>query len=184
MRSPQAPSPPCSLFLLHLLRRTVGGNWSSISAHSCRRGCRGYRRAGSSWVSRQPHCPRGPGGRRARPGRGRGGVTGESAQPLEAGQETVVPFFSKASCRYSCVEVCVHTGPCSVWERFQGRSPSHGEGAAHGAKAGTLTAQHCPTVRPPPRPQAARALGFRKVAILGICVDISSAWDRLTGGAS
>lgn len=62
-RAPWLPVPlrslhSASLFLLHLLLITVGGNWSSISAHSCSPGCRGYRRAGGSWVSRQPHCCR------------------------------------------------------------------------------------------------------------------------------
>lgn len=88
----------------------------------------------------------GLGGRRARPVLRRGGATEKSAQPckewqpLEAGQETVVPFFSKASCRYSSVKVCVHTeqssGNCSMAE------PLHTErGLATEQRAGTLTSK-------------------------------------------
>lgn len=48
-------------------------------------------------------------------------------EPLKAGQETVISFFSKASCRYSSVQVRVHTGavpPTLLWEMHHGGSPS------------------------------------------------------------
>ena len=58
-----------------------------------------------------------PGSRRWRPVCAGEGVspknrlspTQKEWQPLEASQGTATPFFSEASCRYSSVQVCVHT---------------------------------------------------------------------------
>lgn len=133
-RSGSAASGPASLFLLHLLLITVGGNWSSISAHSCSRGC--LATGGRGQLGQPPaslSLVRGPAAAR------RGGGTEKSAQPcqermnqpLGAGQGTVLPFFSQAGRRYSRAEVCVHTG--DALGTAPGRRPLAGRGA------GTLT---------------------------------------------
>lgn len=94
-------------------------------------------------------------------------------QPLKAGQETVLAFFSKASCRYSSAQVCVHTGK-SASEFALGNAPwgkplKPGAGLATEEGAGTLTSQDLPSwvplhvcLRPPD------LFGLRRLAILDI----------------
>lgn len=54
-------------------------------------------------------------------------------------------FFSKASCFYSSVQVCLHTGavPLSLlWEMLHAQAPHTKRGGlAMGERAGTLTIQ-------------------------------------------
>lgn len=159
----ETPPPPRSgslhpawRFLLHLLLVAVGGNWSSIRAHSCSRGCRGYRRAGSSWVSRQPLCRRWT---TQADVRGRGGVTQAWARPRR--ERVAAPgsrsgdsgsiFLQSQLLPFKCEGLCSHRAVS--WELLQGRAPSHAAEGRDPDNAPLLSGV------PSAAPQAARALG-------------------------
>lgn len=144
----------------------MGGNWSSISAHSCRRSCRGdgAARAAGSAASPIVVSPRTGGAR----GRGWHRESGSALprQPLGASQGTVLPFFSQAGLRSSRAEVCVHTG--HALGTAPGRRPLAGGG--RGALTELSPSPSPPLALPPPSPPLCLPLLWRAVAFLDVSI--------------
>lgn len=131
---PLPPLLPC-LLPPHLLLIWVGGNWPSISAHSCSPGCCGDG-LGRGVQLGQPSLivVGGLGCCSVRPVSSRGGVTGKSAQPCT---ERMVALGSRSGDSHSIfLQSQLPLFKCAGLR-------SHGEGAGPEERAGLWTSQGC-----------------------------------------